>query len=285
MSRWRVMSPTIKLAAIVAMIALVLNLWIAPLTERGLRQEFLRVKADLAASMIHVGEFTTPAPGLTVYAQDSDQNGVFHNLFVLQDKAGGGDTTFLAAQGKVAKRNGSPVLLMHDGSSQEFNANQVLNFLKFSDYTFDLSQYLDSNRLIHYKISDLYLHELLFPDLTQQWERQNRVKMLAEANARLATPLYNIAFVAMALAAVIGGPFSRLGYGRRIIAVAAAAATARILGFGVQAACDTASWLNILQYALPVGSAWWAFWVLFGRGEADRSPLASLSRLGLGATS
>ena len=263
MSRWRVISPAIKLATIIAIVALVLNLWIAPFAERELRKEFLRVRTDLAASLIHVGEFTNPAPGLTVYAQDADQNGVFHNLFVLQEKAGGGDTTFLAAQGKIAKRNGQPVLVMRDGSNQAFASNGVLNYLKFSEYTFDLTPYLNTTRILHYKISDLYFHELVFPDLTQPWERKNRVEMLSEANARLATPLYNIAFMAMALAAVIGGSFSRLGYGRRIVIIGAAAAIVRIAGFGVQAACDASAWLNILQYMIPIAAAWWAFAELF----------------------
>ena len=256
-------SPAIKLATIIAIVALVLNLWIAPFAERELRKEFLRVRTDLAASLIHVGEFTNPAPGLTVYAQDADQNGVFHNLFVLQEKAGGGDTTFLAAQGKIAKRNGQPVLVMRDGSNQAFASNGVLNYLKFSEYTFDLTPYLNTTRILHYKISDLYFHELVFPDLTQPWERKNRVEMLSEANARLATPLYNIAFMAMALAAVIGGSFSRLGYGRRIVIIGAAAAIVRIAGFGVQAACDASAWLNILQYMIPIAAAWWAFAELF----------------------
>jgi lipopolysaccharide export system permease protein len=285
MSRWRVVSPAIKLASIIAMIALVLNLWVAPMSERALRGEFLRVRTDLAASLIHVGEFTTPAPGLTVYAQDSDQNGVFRNLFVMQEKATGGDTTFLAAQGKIAKRNGQPVLVMRDGSNQEFNSNGVLNYLKFTEYTFDLSQYLNTDKLIHYKISDLYLHELVFPDLTQAWEQKNRVEMLAEANARIATPLYNIAFMAMALAAVIGGSFSRLGYGRRIVAIGAAAAAIRLAGFGVQAACDANAWLNILQYLVPLGAAWWAFAQLFRQRVNRFVGLKALtrSRMSLGA--
>jgi lipopolysaccharide export system permease protein len=233
-----------------------------------------RVRTDLAASLVKVGQFTQPADGLTVYAQDSDQNGGLRNLFVLEEKPGGGDTTFLAAHGKVAKQNGAPVLIMRDGSSQEFNAHGVLNYLKFDEYTFPLSSFLSTDELIHYKIPDRYLHELLFPDLTQIWERQNRVAMLAEANERLASPLYNIAFMAMAMAAVIGGSFSRLGYGRRIVAVGAAALVARILGFAALAASNENVWLNLLQYMVPLGAAWWGFRQLFRQPVSRFVPLA-----------
>jgi lipopolysaccharide export system permease protein len=269
MSRWRVIAPAIYLAIGVALITLFINLWIEPLSERALRAELFRVRTDLAASLVRVGQFTQPAHGLTVYAQSSDQGGGLHNLFILQEKPDGGDNTFIAERGKVTTRNGSPVLIMWDGSSQEFSPKGVLNYLKFSEYIFELKGFLSTDELISYKIADRYLHELLFPDLTQDWEQRNRIKMLAEANFRLSAPLYNITFMAMALAAVIGGPFNRLGYGRRILIVGGAAAVVRILGFGVQAACESDAWLNIAQYALPIAAAMWAFHELF-RQPVDR---------------
>ncbi len=265
MSRWRVISPALRLAAVVGLISLAVNLWVAPWADRAMREELLRVRTDLAASLIHVGQFTQPAPGLTVYAQDSDQAGAFHNLFVFQQKPTGGDTTYIAARGKIAKQGGTPALIMRDGSVQFFSPTGVLNYLKFDEYSLDLSQFQSSDELIHYKIADRYLHELLFPDLTQTWERQNRVKMIAEANARLALPLYNIAFMALALAAVVGGGFNRMGYGRQILIACAVAAVARILGIGAQAACANQAWLNLLQYAIPIGAAAWAFSQLFQR--------------------
>jgi lipopolysaccharide export system permease protein len=277
MSRWRVIAPAMRLAVGAALITLVVNLWIAPLCERVMRVELFKIRTDLAASLVEPGQFTEPSPGLTVYAQDAAQDGTLRNLFVLKEKVGGGDTTFIAASGKLGKRNGAPVLTMRNGSSQEFSKAGVLNYLKFDEYTFDLSDFMSAKDVVTYKVPDRYLHELLYPDLTQDWERQNRVKMLAEANARLATPLYTIAFMAMALAAVIGGPFSRLGYARRIVAVGAAAGLARILGVGAQALCDTAVWANVLQYAIPLAAGFWAWRQLFRQPVSRFIPMAPLT--------
>jgi lipopolysaccharide export system permease protein len=102
--------------------------------------------------------------------------------------------------------------------------------------------------------------------------------MLAEAHSRLASPLYVIAFVLMGLAAVLGGGFSRIGYGRRIAAWAGAAAVVRIIGFGLQAACADAPWLNILQYAAPAAAIYAALRVLLKPSMAEGSPLSFLSR-------
>jgi lipopolysaccharide export system permease protein len=263
MSRWRVIAPAIRLACAIAFIALLLNLFVQPAAFRAMREELFAVRTDLASTLVREGEFTEPSPDLTVYTQNIDGSGVLHNLFIHQKKANGGATTYTADQGRIAKRFGRPVLIMRNGSTQEFSQKGVLNFLTFDEYVFDLSPLTESTELVHYKASDRYPHELFFPDLSQSWEQRNRKSLLAEGHARIASPLYNIAFMAMALAAIIGGGFSRLGYGRRIAVMSGLAALIRIIGFVVQAACSGNVWLNVLQYAVPLLALAFALRVIF----------------------
>jgi lipopolysaccharide export system permease protein len=263
MSRARVIGPAMRLACTVAFLALVMNLFVQPASLRAMRESYFEVNADLAGTLVREGEFTSPTPGLTVYAQSVDNRGIIHNLFIHQIKDDGSSTTYTAVDGRLIKRNGRPVLYMHKGTTQEFNQRGVLNYLTFDDYPFDLTPLNQTYELIHYKPSDRYLHELFFPDLQQDWEGHNRERLLAEGNARLATPLYNIAAMAMALTAILGGGFSRLGYGRRIAGVAAIATGVRILGFVVQAACETEAWLNVLQYLVPLAAIAIALHLIF----------------------
>lgn len=252
MSRWRVISPAIRLASTIAFVVLLSNLWLQPAASRAMREELFKVRTDLASTLVREGEFTEPAPGLTVYAQSVDTHGEFRNLFIHQTKADSSSTTYMADRGHITRRLGRPVLILRNGSTQEFSSKGVLNYLTFDEYSFDLTPLSRSDELVHYKPSDRYPHELFFPDLKQAWEQRNRLSLLAEGHARIATPLYNIAFMAMALSAIIGGGFSRLGYGRRIAVVSALAAVTRILGFVVQAGCEDNAWLNIMQYGVPL---------------------------------
>jgi lipopolysaccharide export system permease protein len=263
MSRWRVISPAMRLAGAIAVIALVSNLYVQPASLRAMRDELFKVRTDLASTLVREGEFTEPAPGLTVYAQSIDPNGDFRNLFIHQVKPDGGTTTYMADRGHIAKRLGRPVLILRAGSMQEVTKADVLNFLTFDEYAFDLAPLANSDEMVHYKPSDRYLHELFFPDLTQTWEQRNAKSLLAEGNARIATPLYNIAFMAMALSAIIGGGFSRLGYGRRIAVMAAFAAVVRILGFVAEAAAEGAVWVNLLQYLVPLAATGFALRSIF----------------------
>ena len=55
MSRWRVISPAMRLAAAVALLALVINLWVQPPAARAMREELFKVRTDLAASLVRRG--------------------------------------------------------------------------------------------------------------------------------------------------------------------------------------------------------------------------------------
>lgn len=263
MSRWRVISPGMRLGATVALLALIMNLFIQPACLRAMRAELFQVRTDLASSLVRPGEFVEPSPGLTVYAQSVDGAGEFHNLFIHQERDGGTASTYTADAGHMAVRQGRPVMVMLKGSNQEFSDRGVLNYLTFDEYIFDLTSLSRSDERVHYKPSDRYPHELFFPDLQQDWEKRNRLGLLAEGHARIATPLYNIAFMALALGAIIGAGFSRTGYGRRIAAFGAIAAVVRILGFVVQAGAEDEAWMNILQYIVPLAATGFALRTVF----------------------
>ena len=281
MSRWDVISPAMRLAAFAALTSLVLNLWVAPPASQALRTTIFDARADLAASLVKPGEFSQPSPGLTVYAQSATPSGALKNIFVHQQRTNG-STTFSADSGQITQRRGKPMLVMRHGSSQEFSGSGVLNFLAFDEYALDLSAFLAGGDELHFKTSDRYMHELVFPDLSQAWERQYRKKMLSEAASRLASPLYNIAFMAIALAAVIGGSFTRLGYNGRIIAAAGTAAAVRLLGFAAQAFAAHAVWMNAVQLIVPAAATYVALRRLFAPklGVSGRRAWSGLSIAG-----
>jgi lipopolysaccharide export system permease protein len=252
MSRWRVAAPAIRLAACVAIVNLVINLWIQPLAFREMRSVLESVRADFATVMIRPGEFTHPGAGLTVFAQSMGEDGSIRNLFFDQARSGGDSMTYMAGEGRIAKRGGAPVLIMHNGSIQQLSKTGVLNVLYFEENVLDLQPFLKGGGDLLYHPSDRYLHELFFPDLTRASERSQLNKLYAEGNGRLAGPLYNLAFMALALAAVLGGAFSRLGYGFRIAVAGAAGIAVRVCGFVAGALADGHAGINAIQYAPPL---------------------------------
>jgi len=283
-SRWRVVSPMLRLATFAGVLTLVVNLWVAPWCQRLRQEEVFRVKTDLVASLVREGGFTQPGKGLTVYAQSQDAHGQLHNVFIDQQKPDGSSTTFDARTGEIATRNGKPAMVLRDGANQELSKDRTaLNYLTFGEYVFDLSSYVNTADIVVYKASDRYLHELLSPDLSLANDRLNRKKYAAEAHSRLAAPLYDFAVVLLALAGVIGGAFSRTGYSTRILAVTGVAIVVRILGFGAQAVCDANIGLNALQYAVPLLPAAFAWRELFRNARRGSSPSRMVALQPIGA--
>lgn len=254
LSRWKIASPAMRLAAWAALITLVVNLWVAPWATRAMNAEINAARADLAAALVRDGQFNQPTAGLTVYAQDVKQ-GRMKNIFIHEQEGESGQPrTYTARQGQMIKRNGQPVLLMQGVAIQELSKEGVLNYGTFDEYPFNLQPFIGGTARQTHKATDRYMSELVSPAPGDVWGQGNKGKMLAEAWSRVASPIYCLTFAAFAVLAVLGGSFSRLGYGRRIAAMSGLAVFTRVIGLVVLGACAKNPELNPLQVAIPAGS-------------------------------
>ncbi|MGA9657862.1 MAG: LptF/LptG family permease [Asticcacaulis sp.] len=252
MSLMRVAYPVLRIAIYFTLISLVVTLFIQPLTNRAMRQEVFNVKNDLISSLVREGDFSTSESGLTIYVQRIDQNGLLRQIFMRTPGTNGKDQTFAAKEGRIKKIDGNSILVMRHGSNQQLAGNGILDHLTWDEYSFDITSYFASDDYLQYKEGDRYMHELIFPNLTFSAEKFSWQKYYAEANARIANPLYNLSFVLLAIVSVLGGKFSRNGYAQRIAIAAFLAISVRIFGVVVESAAGDAYILNFLQYVVPL---------------------------------
>ncbi len=268
MSRWQVISPAIRLSAIIATFSLLITLWIQPLCYRALRDTLVGLRTDLVTSLVKPGQFTHPAAGVTVYAASVGENGTIYNLFIDRRLDQGRDTTILAREGRLQRHGIAPLLILRHGASQELSATGVLTFLSFDNYILDLSPLTAAKPTKRYKLSDQYIRELIFPDEEQTVDGEIPTPNVAEAHSRFSSPLYNLSFMALSLSAVLGSGFSRLGYGVRIAVVATVALVTRVLAFAIQNASVGWPTANLLQYVIPILVALVASRLLFPNTES-----------------
>ncbi|MCG8441362.1 MAG: LptF/LptG family permease [Caulobacterales bacterium] len=272
-SRWRLASPLVKLGIAAMVVNLTINLWVQPTSFRAMRALLYEVRADLAAKLVRPGQFHNPAEGLTIYARDIEPGGRVVDLLIEDATNAAQPVTYMAKAGVFTDVSGEVALVMYEGSAQSLSEDRTLSFLDFDSYTFVLSTIIHTPESLFYKLSDLYLHELLFPDPYQLWTWRYHAEVLAEGHFRLTAPLYNPAFVLIALAAILGGEYSRTGYFRRIAIAAAAALIVRVLGFAAQSASADNVAFNLLQYAIPLATAGGALWIILSpRVHRARSP-------------
>ncbi|MDP8916967.1 MAG: LptF/LptG family permease, partial [Pseudomonadota bacterium] len=126
MSRWRVIAPAVRLATVVALVILALNLFAQPVAARLVREQLFKIRTDLAATLIREGDFSTPSGDLTVYAQRAERDGRLINVFIHEDRPQG-PRTVIAKEGRLVQRAAGPALLLRVGSSEEYDSEGVLN--------------------------------------------------------------------------------------------------------------------------------------------------------------
>lgn len=263
MTRWDAIRPAFALALVVVATTLVINVVVQPWAQRAARDEAFAVRSDLAALLVEEGRFVKGPNGLTVYVQEIAQNGLMTNLFVHIDD-GRSVSTWDAAEARFSRIAGEPYLLLGQGSWQRYSSDGVLNYLSFDNHAFPLAAFMEeADPTVRYKPSDLYLHQLFDPTPGISASAGSRTELLAEGHSRLSSPLYALTAMAMALTAILGGAFSRTGYGLRVAKAAGAFLTVRIIGYGVVAAGAWNPWVNVLQYLLPLAAAAVALRLLF----------------------
>lgn len=276
LSRWRVCAPALRLAVIVTLLSLFVNLYVQPAAQREARDIAFAIRTDAAALLVQEGQFVQASGGLTVYVQQIEQSGLIRNLFVhIQD--GDQVTTWDATTARFTRIDGAPALLMGPGSMQQFSSRGVLNFLSFDEYAFDLSPFAATEETVRFNDSDLWLAELIRPSADMLARTGTRAELLAEAHARLSAPLYALTAMALALAAVLGGPFRRTGYAGRVAGAAAVFLVARVAGYGVAAGSAWNVWMAPLQYLIPVVVAFLAMRLVFRRAHPVPEKLRRLA--------
>ncbi len=262
MTRWQMVDPAARLALIVAAVVLVTNVLVQPWAQKTARDQAFEIRTDLAALLVEEGRFVQGPNGLTVYVQQIEQNGLLKNMFIYIED-GDKVTTWDASEARFGRVDGQPVLTMKQGSWQQYSASGVLQQLSFDGYVFPLAQYVTDDERIRYKPADLGMSQLFDPSPALIRDTASRGELLAEAHARLSSPLYALTAMAMALAAILGGAFSRTGYSMRIAKASAAFLLVRIVGYAVVAASAWNGWLNVFQYLLPLAATGVALRLLF----------------------
>ncbi len=256
MGRWGIAKPVLLLGVFVALVVLAVNLYFMPYGMRAMKDRVFEIRADLVAFLIREGQFTNPIKGLTVYVREINTSGEIKGLLVYDDRKPEEPITYLAESGAVAQTAEGPRLLMINGNVQrasQDNDGQIA-FLQFDRYVLDLNQFTQDVGAHTRETSERYLSELFYPDPNHPWDTAYWDRLIAEGHNRLATPLYAIAFAMIALAALIGGDFSRRGYANRIGIAVLFAVAIRMAGVGVQSAAAKIPLVNIAQYAIPIGA-------------------------------
>ena len=273
MTRWAVIDPVVRLATLAALLNLGVGLWVQPVAYKVMRKAIYDVRSDLASALIHPGAFSTPALHLTFFVRDVN-NGVLEDVMIHDGRNAQKPVTYFAKSGVFMDTGNNPALLLNNATRQNVTPQGTLEVLQFSRTSFELRGIIEPQGALFYKPSDRFLSELFHPDPANYWDQQNTGALKAEGHSRLSSPLYNIAMALLALAALLGGQYSRMGYTRRLLVAGTLALLIRLLGFSISSAAVDQPALNAVQYALPVFVCALCLWLIMHQHRQTHGAVA-----------
>jgi lipopolysaccharide export system permease protein len=250
-SRQHIARPILQLATLAALVHLTINVIVQPWAFQERRETFYALRTDIASSLIEEGAFTFPSENLTLYARERGGGGELRDLLI-NDARPAFPITYTARAGAIQTIDGQPAIVMRDGQIQRQIEDGTVDVLDFDRYVLQLDGNVEETGYFFLKQSDRTLQQLLLPDWTAHYDIQNAQDFQAEATSRIASPLLSIALAMIALVGVLGGEFSRRGYGRRIMIAGGIALLVRVVPIALQSAAQDEPALNPVQIALPL---------------------------------
>jgi lipopolysaccharide export system permease protein len=254
---WKFASPCIILASILCVVILFFNLIVTPTSLRTLRSFITQVQTDLVSQVLQPGRFTAAEDELTFHIRDRSLNGELYGLIVHDSRSKDLAMTYLANRGQIVSNDDGSYLVMKDGHihrkelSKKDNEVQIV---AFEQYIFDISQYGPKSTGSSLKRGELYLSELMNPDVTNRDYIRNPGRYTAEIHERFSSALYPLAYI-MIVINFLGHPRTvRENRMWSIVIAFVVAISLRAAGLATNNMLATQSAFATLVYAIPIGA-------------------------------
>lgn len=252
MSPGRLVRPFVGLTLIVVGLVAWMTLQAMPASFRDLRDLVTQIRADFVTRILKEGQFTTLDQGITFHYRERAGDtllGIF-----MQDKRDKDRTNiYIAERGQTMDVKGVPYLVLENGSVQREQAGSSdAAIVVFERYAVDLSQFGGDGEVVTYKPRERGTRELLSVDKTDPYVQMQRGRFRAELHERFSAPLYPLAMMAIAFAALGTARTTRQGRGTAILAAVVAVVALRIAGFAVSSLVVRSGSAIALPYLVPI---------------------------------
>tara|TARA_Y100000591_G_scaffold229436_1_gene200451 strand:- start:1560 stop:2684 length:1125 start_codon:yes stop_codon:yes gene_type:complete len=133
------------------LIQILLLAFIVPKTQEIARSKLRTSDIDYFEGLIKTKKFNDTIKGLTIYADDKNDNDEFENIYIKKKDDNKFQVTY-AKKGVFELKGNKKVLVLYDGQTLNSNNNQTTNF-KFSKSDFGISN-MEEHLVTHKKIQE-----------------------------------------------------------------------------------------------------------------------------------
>lgn len=252
LSKFDLAKPALIVALGTTIVGYCISLYILPASYREFKDMQVYIRNNYASLLLQEGVFSNPVDGLTVYIQESQEGGQLKGILVHDGRVPERPVTMMAQRGALLQTAKGPRFDLINGNRQEIDRNRKqLSLLYFDHYSLDLSLYTKSTESRWREPQERYINELFYPETNDRPSMLGKLR--AEGHQRLTWPLYNLVLTVIALTALFSGSFNRRGQWKRILVATTIAATAVVIGIGLNnVAADTPAFAPFIYINIGV---------------------------------
>jgi len=248
---------------------------------RELRSLITQVRADLISQVLQPGRFSSPEKGLTFHIRDRSPTGELLGLLMHDERDETQVMSYMAERGRIISGDQGAFLVMFDGYVHRFNADdeeKAVQIVAFDQNMLDISKFSPRGKKGRsLAAKERSIGDLISPAADDKLAQVNYGLLRAELHGRLATPLYPLVFIFVAIALMGQARTTRHGRWGQILAVFGIAIGLRVAGLVVGNMVVLDAWAVALVYGIPVAAILIAAWMAHVRMSPELR-----SRLNLG---
>lgn len=269
----RLTRPFMVLTLATALLVSWMSLSVMPAGFRALRDLITLIRADFVANIVKEGQFVSLDSGVTFHYREK-QGDALIGIFMQDRRDAAQPSIYIAERGRTADVDGNSFLMLEKGTIQRETKQDTTSIISFERYALNLSALSgdptggpgegDGDKVI-YKPRERSTWALLNQDTNEPYYKIQEGRFRAELHNRLSAPLYPIAFMLIAFAAIGEARTTRQGRALAIQAAILIVGATRISAYVAWTASVRSPIAAVILYVLPVVAIMLATsFILFG---------------------
>ena len=140
------------ISTLIMLIQILLNSIVVPKSQELARSKLRTSDIDYFEGLIKPKKFNDTIKGLTIFAEDKDDNEEFKNIFIKKNNEKKGFQITFAKKGIFESKGNKKILVLYDGQTLTQNGENITNF-DFSSSDFGLAN-MESHLVTHKNIQE-----------------------------------------------------------------------------------------------------------------------------------
>lgn len=251
---WQLLRPFLVLSLAVSLAVGALSLSAIPETLRVARELLTKIRTDVVVNILREGEFTQLDKELTIHIRRRDAGAALMGILIDDSRNPAENLVYTAERGQILRTKDGTYLVLQNGAMQRKRKRDVeASLIVFDRYAFDLSPLTERDITVNYRPRELYLADLW--NIKPGTDERTRKRLRAELHERLVNPLYPLAFMFIAFAALARPHSTRQSRFMSIVAAIVAIFALQVSGLAMVNLMKGEDWAIAPLYGLPVGVA------------------------------